>query len=173
MTMLRKILFPFTFLLSFLIFSSLVAKLKVPILEGQKFGNIPLERKIQKLIELEKSEGVDAVILGASNTEFGISAQVLSETVTQATGKKFVAYNFGTGGADFYLLADLLKIVELHAKPKYYFLQGYHLSSAIFESLSSPYSALLKSRLYSSVFFKKVLKFEIPTISTEHFILSA
>jgi hypothetical protein len=159
MTMLKKILFPFTFLLSFLIFSSIVTKLKVPILEGQKFGNIPLERKIQKLIELEKSDGVDAIILGASNTEFGVSAQVLSETVTLATGKKFVAYNFGTGGADFYLLADLIKIVELHVKPKYYFLQGYHLSSAILESLSedSLYKKLRGSPVGSFLDYKILL----------------
>lgn len=124
MTMTKKILFPFTFLLSFLIFSSIVTKLKVPILEGQKFGNILLERKIQKLIELEKSDGVDAIFLGASTVDFGISAKTFSEQISSVTGKKFVAFNFGMGGGDYFIWSDFIKLIHLYAKPKYFIVPG-------------------------------------------------
>jgi hypothetical protein len=97
---------------------------KIPSLDGQIFGSIPLEKKIEKLIELEKKGGIDAIFLGASTVDFGISAKVFSEEVTAATGKKFVAFNFGTGGGDHYVWPDLARIVRLYAKPRYYFVNG-------------------------------------------------
>jgi hypothetical protein len=126
-----------SFLLSVGIIFFLLAQSSLPIHEGQTFGNIPLERKIEKLIELEEKEGIDAIFLGASTVDFGISAKVFSEEVTAATGKKFVAFNFGTGGGDYFVLPDLVKIIELYSKPRFYFIQAPLLSAANQKTVSN------------------------------------
>jgi hypothetical protein len=118
---------------------------KIPSLEGQKFGSIPLEKKIQKLIDLEKTVGIDAIFLGASTVDFGISAKVFSEEVTAATGKKFVAFNFGTGGGDYFVLPDFVRIIELYSNPKFYFIQLPLLTTANPKVISnSPFRVILR-----------------------------
>jgi hypothetical protein len=150
-----------SFLFSIGIIFFLLAQSSLPIHEGQRFGNIPLERKIEKLIELEKKEGIDAIFLGASTVDFGISAKVFSEEVTAATGKKFVAFNFGTGGGDYFVLPDFVKIIELHSKPKFYFIQAPLLTAANPKVISnSPFRVILRDSQVGK-FLDSVYLFEI------------
>lgn len=116
--------FILSFLFSFISFYFIIEPFDIPMVDGQKLGNIPLEKKVQKLIELEKLSGIDAIFLGASTVDFGVSAKTFSEEVSKATGKKFVAFNFGTGGGDYFIWSDFLKLIELYSKPKIYFAQG-------------------------------------------------
>lgn len=116
--------FLFFFAATIFIFLIIINILRIPNLEGQKYGSVVLEMKLKKLIELEKSKGIDAIFFGVSTVDFGISAKTFSEEVSKATGKKFTAFNFGMGGGEHYLWADFIKIIELHSKPKIYFLQN-------------------------------------------------
>ncbi|MBK7056546.1 MAG: hypothetical protein IPH52_16165, partial [Leptospiraceae bacterium] len=157
----KGIFFLVSFLFSLGILFSLLARINIPNLEGQKFGNIQLERKIEKLIEMEKKSGIDAIFLGASTVDFGISAKVFSEEVTLRTGKKFVAFNFGTGGGDYFVLPDLVKIIELYSKPKFYFIQAPLLTAANRKAVSNAPLRLILRDSQVGKFLNSVYLFEI------------
>src|SRR5437763_1849955 len=72
-----------------------------PLPEYATWTGIPtLERKLQILRQFAKEGPVDAMLIGASVADHGISAALLSQELSVAYGRPFRVFNFSTGGAE-------------------------------------------------------------------------
>lgn len=81
-------------------------------------GIATLERKIQILEEFAAQGPVDAIIVGASISDHGISAEVLSRNLSAAYNRPFRVFNLSTGGAEATTLLLLYRLARIFAKPK-------------------------------------------------------
>ena len=99
-----------------------VANLRVegdPLPEYGTWTGIPtLQHKFSLLREFASQGPVDAVVLGSSVADHGVSAEVLSRDLSQAYGRPFRVFNFSTGAGDLRAFPLIYKIVRAVAKPK-------------------------------------------------------
>src|SRR5215212_2354379 len=85
---------------------------------GTWTGIRPLEEKLHKLERYAEDGPVDAVVVGSSIPDFGISARVLSEQMTGYTGSPYRAFNFSSGGSEVVTLPKLYRLLRTVAKPR-------------------------------------------------------
>src|SRR2546426_4601220 len=85
---------------------------------GTWTGIVPFEKKLRLLREFANEGPVDAMILGASIADHGISAAVLSQDLTVAYGKSFRVFNFSSGAAELPTLTLLYRLARTVANPK-------------------------------------------------------
>ena len=85
---------------------------------GTWTGIRPLEQKLRLLAAFAETGEVDAVLLGSSVADLGMSAERLSERLSQAHGRPFRAFNFGTGAAEVADFPELYRLVRTVARPK-------------------------------------------------------
>jgi hypothetical protein len=81
-------------------------------------GIRPLEEKLQKLSRFSSHGRVDALVLGSSISDFGISAKLLSEQMTAATGTQYRVFNLSTGGAELVTTPTLYRMARTVSKPR-------------------------------------------------------
>jgi hypothetical protein len=81
-------------------------------------GIRPLEEKLHKLDRFSSHGRVDALILGSSISDFGLSANVLSEKMTAATGKPYRVFNFSTGATEIGTMPALYRMARTASKPR-------------------------------------------------------
>jgi hypothetical protein len=81
-------------------------------------GILPLEEKLQKLGTFSSHGPTDAIILGSSIPDFGISAELLSKDMTAATGKPYRVFNFSTGGTELMTTPTLYRLARTVTKPR-------------------------------------------------------
>ena len=85
---------------------------------GTWTGIATLERKLCILREFASQGPVDAIILGSSMSDHGLSAAVLSHDLSVAYGKPFRVFNLSTGGAEICTFPLLYRLARTVAKPK-------------------------------------------------------
>jgi len=85
---------------------------------GTWTGITTLERKLVLLREFASHGPVDAVIIGASVSDHGLSAETLSWHLSAAYGRNFRVFNLSTGGAETTTLLILYRLAHLLAQPK-------------------------------------------------------
>jgi hypothetical protein len=81
-----------------------------------------LEDKLDILTQFARQGPVDAVLLGSSIVDFGVSAEALSDEVSRQSGKSYRAFNFSTGAATLRTFPLLYRLVRTTTKPKVLFL---------------------------------------------------
>ena len=81
-----------------------------------------LEDKLDTLSQFARHGTIDAVLLGSSIVDFGVSAEALSEEVSQQSGKSYRAFNFSTGAATLRTFPLLYRLIRTTTKPKALFL---------------------------------------------------
>jgi hypothetical protein len=81
-------------------------------------GIRPLEEKLHKLDRFSSHGQVDALILGSSISDFGLSAKLLSKEMTAATGTPYRVFNFSTGGAELVTTPTLYRMARTVSKPQ-------------------------------------------------------
>jgi hypothetical protein len=81
-------------------------------------GIRPLEEKISKLRKFAKNGDVDAVVIGSSIGDFGFSAELYSQLMTQKIGRPYRAFNFSTGGAELTTIPALMTLAFNEVRPK-------------------------------------------------------
>ena len=85
-------------------------------------GITTLEDKLDVFARFARHGPVDAVLLGSSIVDFGVSAEALSDEVTRQSGKPYRVFNFSTGAATFKTFPVLYRLVRTTTKPKALFL---------------------------------------------------
>jgi hypothetical protein len=81
-------------------------------------GIRPLEEKLHKLDRFSSRGRVDALVLGSSISDFGISAKLLSKEMTAATGTRYRVFNFSTGGTELVTTPTLYQMARTVSKPR-------------------------------------------------------
>ena len=81
-----------------------------------------LEDKLDMFARFARHGPVDAVLLGSSIVDFGVSAEALSEEVSRQSGKPYRVFNFSTGAATLKTFPVLYRLVRTTTKPKALFL---------------------------------------------------
>lgn len=85
-------------------------------------GIRPIEEKIGKLEKFAKEGPVDALILGSSVADFGFSAELYSELMSEKLGRPYRVFNFSTGAAELVTIPTLYRIARTVVRPKAIFL---------------------------------------------------
>ena len=85
-------------------------------------GITTLEDKLDVFARFARHGPVDAVLLGSSIVDFGVSAEALSDEVSRQSGKPYRVFNFSTGAATFKTFPVLYRLVRTRTKPKALFL---------------------------------------------------
>ena len=85
-------------------------------------GITTLEDKLDVFGRFARHGPVDAVLLGSSIVDFGVSAEALSDEVSRQSGKPYRVFNFSTGAATFKTFPVLYRLVRTRTKPKALFL---------------------------------------------------
>jgi len=81
-----------------------------------------LEDKLDMFARFARHGPVDAVLLGSSIVDFGVSAEALSDEVSRQSGKPYRVFNFSTGAATLKTFPVLYRLVRTTTKPKALFL---------------------------------------------------
>ncbi len=81
-------------------------------------GIRPLEEKLQKLGRFSSRGPVDALVIGSSISDFGLSAKLLSEQIAARTGKPYRVFNFSTGGTELVTTPTLYRMARTVSKPR-------------------------------------------------------
>jgi len=91
----------------------------VPLPEyGTWTGIVPLEHKLRLLRDFASRGPVDALIVGSSISDHGVSAAVLSRDLSAAYGRPFRVFNLSTGGAEINTFPILYRLARAVAKPR-------------------------------------------------------
>jgi hypothetical protein len=91
----------------------------VPLPEyGTWTGIAPLEHKLRLLREFANRGPVDALIVGSSISDHGVSAAVLSKDLSAAYRRPFRVFNLSTGGAEINTFPILYRLARAVAKPR-------------------------------------------------------
>gem|GEM_PF-5871213 len=85
-------------------------------------GITTLEDKLDVFARFARHGPVDAVLLGSSIVDFGVSAEALSDEVSRQSGKPYRVFNFSTGAATFKTFPVLYRLLRTRTKPKALFL---------------------------------------------------
>lgn len=85
-------------------------------------GVSTLEDKLDAFERFARHGPVDAVLMGSSIVDFGVSAESLSEELTQHSGKACRVFNFSTGAATLRTFPLLYQLLRTTATPKALFL---------------------------------------------------
>jgi hypothetical protein len=85
---------------------------------GTSTGIATLERKLTILREFASQGPVDAVIIGSSVSDHGLSAAILSRDLSVAYGRAFRVFNLSTGGAEAPTLLMLYRLAHVIAAPR-------------------------------------------------------
>lgn len=85
---------------------------------GTWTGIRPLENKLERLEEFARQGEVDAIALGSSIVDFGFSAELFSQLMSEHLGHPYRMYNFASGGAEPRTLPILYRFARLAVKPK-------------------------------------------------------
>jgi hypothetical protein len=100
----------------------LLLSLAIPALDlpdyGAWTGIRPLEQKLRMLAAFAAAGEVDAVVLGSSVSDFGFSAQRLSQRLSRELGRPYRAFNFSTGAAEVADYPELYRLVRTVARPR-------------------------------------------------------
>lgn len=78
----------------------------------------PLDRKLSLLHEFASRGPVDALVVGSSMSDHGVSAAVLSKDLSAAYGKPFRVFNLSTGAAEMSTFPILYRLARAVAKPR-------------------------------------------------------
>lgn len=116
-----KAIFAFVFIFCFLtvLGVSCVFILKQETPEYATWTGIrPLETKLELLKNFSAKGEVDTLLLGSSIVDFGFSAELFSELMSNHLGHEYRAFNFATGGAEPRTLPILYRLARLVSKPK-------------------------------------------------------
>jgi hypothetical protein len=81
-------------------------------------GIAPFEQKLRLLREFASRGPVDALIVGSSLSDHGVSAAVLSRDLSAAYGRPFRVFNLSTGGAEIDTFPILYRLARAVAKPR-------------------------------------------------------
>ena len=81
-----------------------------------------LEDKLDAFAQSARRGPIDVVLLGSSIVDFGVSAESLSEELTQHSGKACRVFNFSTGAATLRTFPLLYRLLRTTATPKALFL---------------------------------------------------
>jgi len=85
---------------------------------GTWTGIVPLEHKLRLLRDFASRGPVDALIVGSSISDHGVSAAVLSKDLSAAYGKPLRVFNLSTGGAEINTFPILYRLARAVAKPR-------------------------------------------------------
>ena len=113
----RLVLFGSAVLLPWILASLVLPRLDLPEY-GAWTGIRPLEEKLRMLAAFAAAGEVDAVVLGSSVSDFGFSAERLSERLSRELGRPFRAFNFSTGAAEVADYPELYRLVRTVARPR-------------------------------------------------------
>jgi hypothetical protein len=113
----RLLLFGSAVLLPWLLACLALGRLDLPDY-GAWTGIRPLEQKLRMLSAFAEAGEVDAVVLGSSVSDFGFSAELLSERLSRDLGRPYRAFNFSTGAAEVADYPELYRLVRTVARPK-------------------------------------------------------
>ncbi|MFV0446728.1 MAG: SGNH/GDSL hydrolase family protein [Planctomycetaceae bacterium] len=85
---------------------------------GAWTGNQPYETKLELLANYARQGEVDAFVFGSSIVDYGVSAESLSQLISQESGAEFRAFNLGTGAAEPRTIPKLYRLARTVVKPK-------------------------------------------------------
>lgn len=85
---------------------------------GTWTGIRPLEDKLALLEKFSSAGEVDALVLGSSIADFGFSAELFSQLMSNKLGREYRAFNFATGAAEPRTCLTLYRFARLVSKPK-------------------------------------------------------
>ncbi len=85
---------------------------------GDWTGIQPLEAKLDLLEEFSGAGEVDALLFGSSIVDFGFSAELFSELMTQELGREYRAFNFSTGAAEVRTFPRLYRLARTVSRPR-------------------------------------------------------
>ena len=113
----RLVLFGAAALLPWLLLSLVLRRFDLPDY-GAWTGIRPLEQKLRMLEAFAQAGEVDAVVLGSSVSDFGFSAERLSQRVSAARGRPYRVFNFSTGAAEMADYPELYRLLRTVARPR-------------------------------------------------------
>ncbi len=113
----RLLTFGIGLVLPWLLLSLAIPPLDLPDY-GAWTGIRPLEQKLRILEAFAAAGDVDAVVLGSSVSDFGFSAQRLSQHLSRELGRPYRAFNFSTGAAEVADYPELYRLVRTVARPR-------------------------------------------------------
>jgi hypothetical protein len=119
---------------------------------GTWTGITTLERKLVLLREFASHGPVDAVIIGASVSDHGLSAEILSRNLSASYGRNFRVFNLSTGGAETTTLLILYRLAQVIVAPKQIWI-AFPAEPAIGDTIDNkaPDYALLRSPVGSAL----------------------
>jgi hypothetical protein len=85
---------------------------------GSWTGIRPLDEKLRKLDSFASHGRVDAIIVGSSISDFGLSAKLLSQQMTASTGAPYRVFNLSTGGSELVTMLTLYRLARTAANPR-------------------------------------------------------
>ena len=85
---------------------------------GTWTGIATLNKKVTLLRQFASRSPVDAVIIGSSVSDHGLSAEILSRDLSAAYGREFRVFNLSTGGAEAITLLPLYRLAHVIGAPK-------------------------------------------------------
>ena len=139
---------------------------RTPVATNSWTGVGTLEDKLDMFARFARHGPVDAVLLGSSIVDFGVSAEALSDEVSRQSGKPYRVFNFSTGAATLKTFPVLYRLVRTTTKPKALFLiipvepdrgdvlspktpEAIMLRSPIASSLHNPFRLALSAEIWA------------------------